>query len=583
VPPLVVRVSIADGSVAGPVPVPSVMQAPWVRTAGSAAGPVVAAQIGWTPTELAIRTRRLDAATGSTIWERTEPVAVDLFGDGTPPFQVIADVAVGADVVVSTGNASLNSQTVGYGALRVVAHDLASGSLRWQAVYRDPDGGKLQVSSPVFDSHGDLLFAIGAAFVCDEAEYCARRTLLKLARNDGHVIWESSERVLLESPYFGSGMVVLTGDDAVLSGPFYSSFYTSTALRSVDGATGTTRWTSNVFAPDDIAAVRVAADGGILVVADGDGWAKLDAATGATQWTNPAFSTPCEIVCLEDRAIVLADGSLIVVGEGGYQSQVSKLAADGSGTYTNWTLVPDNDAVRSQALDVRGEGSNVVVNLFHRNRGGLGGLSVLAKLDTATGALTSQQVLRGGTASLLEPVTTGVWVGDFDDGRMLVNTVTIDSPSPSANGSAVIDTTITAHGDLALALGTNGSGFAASGILGIGGHMTYTGDTPLAGVHMNLYMPWASGVRNAHCEVHAASNCTFDVRDGHLLAVVDLTPGAVVDLTAEVLALPDGNATPVLSGAVFGPVGLDEPDTLNNLARIDAAPDAIFANGFDGD
>jgi hypothetical protein len=56
-------------------------------------------------------------------------------------------------------------------------------------------------------------------------------------------------------------------------------------------------------------------------------------------------------------------------------------------------------------------------------------------------------------------------------------------------------------------------------------------------------------------------------------------PGAVVDLSASVLPIASGGATPMLSGVVFGPVGLDEPDTRNNLAVISA--DSLFGSGFD--
>jgi hypothetical protein len=38
----------------------------------------------------------------------------------------------------------------------------------------------------------------------------------------------------------------------------------------------------------------------------------------------------------------------------------------------------------------------------------------------------------------------------------------------------------------------------------------------------------------------------------------------------------------MLTGVAFGPVGLDEPNTLNNLAQTSAAPDDdLFADGFD--
>jgi hypothetical protein len=261
---------------------------------------------------------------------------------------------------------------------------------------------------------------------------------------------------------------------------------------------------------------------------------------------------------------------------------VSLLETDGSGAFRNWTLVPDNDAVRSQTVEVRSDASGVRLEILHGNRHGPGGLSVLARFDVATGSLVSQQVLRGRSGSLLDPLVSGGWTGDFDGDRLLMNTIAIDSPAATVWGDALIDTTVTAHGDIALRLGVDRSQFDATGLVGIDGHMTYTGDAPVAGAHVNLYVPWHSGARDVACTVVGASNCTVDTRDGNILATVDLTPGGAVDITARLLPIASDGDAPMLTGVAFGPVGLDEPNTLNNLAQTSAAPDDdLFADGFD--
>jgi hypothetical protein len=584
-PPKLERVAIADGAVAGAVAVPSVAQAPFGQSDGQPSGPIVGVLAAWTANAPQLRTRRLDPATGSTLWEVAEPIDPDILGNGLTPNNVVASVAAGESLAVTAAYIDVypGSFDIGAGLVWVAGYDPATGQRRWQVNVRDADGGAMFSASPVFDAHGDILLATGARVACgtNEGPLCARRSVYKLSKADGHVVWQSAQRSNLVLSSVWPGLPITVGDDVIVAGPYFDES-DAPALRYVTGS-GATLWTSNVFSRDDIAAVR-ATPSGILVVGNGDGWAELDAATGAPHWTSPAFSTQCWNACDENRGIVLPDGDLLVIGEGGYQSRVSRLATDGSGAYRNWTLVPDNDAVRSQAVDVRSDGSGIRLNLLHGNAHGPGGVSVLARFDPETGALLTQQVLRGRSGGLLEPITSGGWIGDFDGDRLLMNTIAVDSPAPTAWGNALIDTTITAHGDIVLRVGVDYSAFDATGFVGINAHMTYTGDAPLAGAHVDIYVPWHSGVRDAACAVIAASNCTFeDEDDGNLRATVDLSPGAAVDLTARVRPVASDGAASMLTGVAYGPIGLDETNTLNNLAQKSTARnDAILTNGFDG-
>jgi len=583
VPPLLERVTLADGSPAGSVPLPSITQAPYGASDGSAAGPVVGVLSAWTTTFPELRTRRLDPADGSTIWEQSEPLDIDLDG-GTTSFQVIPSVALGSDAVVAGAAIEIPAGTfdIGMGALWLGAYELASGQPRWQTVLRDPEHGDLRSGSPVVDAHGDVLVEISTAVACDvgQSSRCGRRTLFKLSKDDGHVIWQSPQTFTFQNNMWVSNLV-LVGDDIIASGPYFDDFDSPT-LRYVTGASGATCWTSNIFGRDDIASVRPT-ETGILVVGDGDGWAELDAVTGSAHWTGPAFSSPCANACLENGGVVLPGGDVLVIGEGGYQAQVSRLSGNGNGAYQNWALVPNNPTVQSQAVDIRSDAAGGIwLGILHGNRNRVGGLSVLAKFDPTTGALLSQQVLLGESGDLLEPLTYGGWLGSPEGGRLLINSFAAHTPAATASGNALIDTTITAHGDLALTLSVDRSQIDATGLLGVSAHITYTGDAPVTGAHIGVHLPWGSGARNVTCSVSGASACTTETRAGNLLATVDLTPGAIVDLTAQVLPLAAGDTTPTVSGVVFGPPGLDEDDTLNNLAQAGTAPDEVFANGFDG-
>jgi hypothetical protein len=582
--PVLQRVAIADGSAIGAIPVPSVQQAPTGVSDGKPSGPIVGVLAAWTATAPEFHTRRLDPASGATIWEAIEPIDPDILGTGTSPNNIMPSVAAGDTLAVAAVSIDVyaGSFDIGQGVVWIAAYETASGQRRWVTEVSDSQHGAIFNAQPIFDPHGDLLLATAALVQCgtNEGPSCAHRTVFKISRDDGHVVWQSQQSALVENSSVWPGMLVPVGDDVIVSGPFFETL-DGPALRYVTSS-GATLWTSSVFDRDDIAAVRATANG-ILVVGDGDGWAELDAATGAPHWTSPAFSSSCGNVCEENRGVVLPDGKLLVIGEGGYQAQVSLLDTDGSGTYRNWALVPDNDAVRSQAIAVRSDASGVRLNLLHGNRHGPGGVSVLARFDVATGSLASQQVLRGRPGGLLDPVVSGGWTGDFDGDLLLMNTIAYDAPAATVWGDAVVDTTITAHGDIALRLDVDRSQFDATGFVGISAHMTYTGDAPIAGAHVNLYVPWHSGARDVACNVVGASDCTFDTRDGNILATVDLTPGAVVDLTARALPIASDGTAPTLTGVAFGPVGLDEPNTLNNLAQKGTSPDDdLFADGFDG-
>jgi len=182
----------------------------------------------------------------------------------------------------------------------------------------------------------------------------------------------------------------------------------------------------------------------------------------------------------------------------------------------------------------------------------------------------------------LEPITLAFLLVAPENNRLLLEARTTSPPDPTPSGTAMLDTTILAHGDLGVTLDVPPHAQAGQ-LLDFHARLVYTGDVPISAAHLNVYLPWSSGARGVSCTATNAGACTTDLAAGNVRATIDLNPGAVVDVTGQVLVLPlDNNRETASVGAVgFGPVGLSETDTVNNLARV-VVSQGVFADGFDG-
>ncbi|RYD16164.1 MAG: hypothetical protein EOP90_05045 [Lysobacteraceae bacterium] len=107
----------------------------------------------------------------------------------------------------------------------------------------------------------------------------------------------------------------------------------------------------------------------------------------------------------------------------------------------------------------------------------------------------------------------------------------------------------------------------------------YEGDHPIAGGRLFVKLPWQSGIRNATCIVQTASNCSMDLRSGHVRASFDLDPGGSVEIHGEVLALDDADSQQ-LSAMATGPLSLSEEDSIDNFDRVEILQ-SLFRNGFE--
>jgi len=300
-------------------------------------------------------------------------------------------------------------------------------------------------------------------------------------------------------------------------------------------------------------------------------------------WIGPSFAPECSVACYSYDWALLQNDDILLVGEADYKPQVTRLRGDGSLQYESWQLPPNSPNVRSLASAVRRDSSGRTwLGIARSNRSGVGGVYVLAEFDPVTGVLLSQQVLRDRASDPLEPITLAFLLVAPENNRLLLEARTTSPPDPTPSGTAMLDTTISAHGDLGVTLDVPPHAHAGQ-LLDFHARLVYTGDAPISAAHLNVYLPWSSGARGVSCTATNAGACTTDLASGNVRATIDLNPGAVVDVTGQVLVLALDNYRESASvGAVgFGPVGLSETDTVNNLARV-VVSQGVFADGFDG-
>ena len=576
VPAFIESVAFASAAPNGAVDVPAVAQGPRGISNTNGAGRVLQVQSAWNSLVPTARVRSLDETTGLEQWTQSAPLDLDIFGSDTPD-RIVTDVgSTPTSTIVAASVSERFSSSASLGALWLGLYDSASGNPLWQSVIRDNDQGTTNASTPMIDAQGDIYVDVGASVACGDTT-CGRQTLRKISRADGHVIWHFATDTADGGDLTYPQTFAIAGADAVVAGPF-SGALSSQSVISLAGSDGSTQWTSNVLGAGAVAELFPASD---AIFAVGSGWAKLDRVTGNVLWQGPEFAAPCTPVCARYDSTLLPNGDIVEVGENGSQSFVTMLRGDGSGTYANWQLLPNDPSIRSAATSVVSDASGRVwVGLLRQAKRSGTGLFALVEIDPATGAMLSQQALRARQVDPLQANTLLAFQGPPVSNRLLLDERTVAPPAPTPNGNVMLDTTITAHGDLVATVDVDHAIAHPQQTIGFHARMTYTGDAPIAGAHLNVYLPWASGPHDAVCS--GGNGCTIDTKGGNVLATVDLAPGDVVDISGNVLVLYKRFAEAATVGALaIGPVGLSETDTLNNIAQCTVS-EGIFANGFDG-
>jgi outer membrane protein assembly factor BamB len=529
-----------------------------------------------------IRVRRLNSSAGATLWESVHPL--DGFSD--PSLPTIASGG-GAIVAVVAENRGSESSSSSYGFTWVGAFDDQTGNLRWQRILQDPGAQYLgqqytNASAPVVDSAGDTYVAYGANISCatfqDPTCTNAQRTLVKLAAVDGSTLWRFDDTSLgAQSQVFPQDFA-LSGDNVVVNGPFSGGLSNHDAI-DLSGSDGSQRWPSDAFGGGGQGWFLASPDGSLIGVGTNN-WVKVDSASGAVAWTNSRTAAlPCTVGCNTYDEVVAPNGDYLSVGEADYMPFVHYMPGVQNGVEKFWRLDSAYTGLRSIAFRVDADSPGKIwlqLNRFFRR--GRAGINFLAQLDPATGSMLSQQALAGFSEFPFPEQAVPTFISAPEGNRLLAHTIFAGPPSTSTPGIALIDTTLTATGNLSIHVTADHAVAHPADIVSFHVIASYNGSAPISGAHVIADLSGIGMPSGVTCATQSAANCALDTALGAVSATFDIQPGGQVDITGQVSAsLAPGNL--LLPALVYGPTGLSEQDTLDNFTTL-SMTDEIFSNGF---
>ncbi|MEO5622550.1 MAG: PQQ-binding-like beta-propeller repeat protein, partial [Dokdonella sp.] len=531
----------------------------------------------------ALDLRQLDAS-GNVVWSVSDPLDDTGYGSyiAVPEVQAALSTDRIAVAFPSRNDVCYSNRSGWEG---VAVYDRATGARRWRVVLRDTDQMCTWSSSPKIDTAGNVFVSVSALVQCVGSNGCQRRTLYKLSASDGAVVWRRDESLDagIEGLVLYPQEFVLLGSDVLAAGVFVGS---SDSVQRYAGADGSLQWSSGIFSDQNISSTIEKLDDHHVIVHGGFSeirWAALDADTGAVLWSSTAPVFPCSApsACVQSGdPLTLPNGDKLSIGEREYKAFVARVHNDGSSIIDSWMLGADNPNLTSwvsqAVLDPAGK---LHVVLHRRDRKIPGSISFFAEFDLATGSLSGQRALYAYRA---DPADAGAYPRILKmptSDQVLADTFSVQPTLPTTDGAALIDMSVTAHGDIATDVGADSSHVEPGMLIGFHATVTYSGDQPIAGAHLVLNLPWQSGVGGLTCATQSASACLLDSRSGNVRATFDALPGGSITVSGQVAVL-DVNA-PVLYAFAYGPGGLSEQDTDNNFARATVAQ-SLFFDGFDG-
>ncbi len=574
-PPFVQRIDFLSGQLAGDMPIASTLQGS-TGVNLKAGDRLVTMRVVQDAHDSHYQLSSIDSSDGSEAWGRFEPPLEP--GFIVPRFSDSIGLGVNDSLVAASiieGGNSMGKPTIGTWTLN-------DGSPKWRVGLLTPGETWFStlMSAPVVDDGSNVHVSFGTRVACNSPDLCGKTALYTFAAGDGSILWQRSHDVVtqIEPPYLPEPAFVMAGEDVVVEEG-------STLLR-LDGADGSIQWSADISQLESISWLHIADDGNILAVGFRR-WGKFDASTGALLWSAPSPALTCvPIRCSVIRVMALSSGDVLQIGykiqTGGLNPpMVALLHTDGSGAYDLW--FPEADSpLRVSMLDVAQDAQDQV---WLRVRESLSGaacsLRSLSRLDLATGEFKGRQVF--GCLSnnpFASNELPSAWIDGPRDERLLTTLYSRQPPLPQTFGTALVDTTISAQGNLSVVASIL-PGPAMPGesipfeVIG-----RYNGTAPLDRVRMEIVLPWGSAISALSCRTTGGTSCDLDMRDGDLHGEAAMQAGDVITIKGLVPVLDNAMENTALGAVIYGPTGLLEQDLTDNFASI-AVAQSLFRDGFE--
>jgi outer membrane protein assembly factor BamB len=510
-----------------------------------------------------LRLRRIDPDDGSLVWEGVSDTGEEFDGKWSPY------VGTGSAGIVVAAT-PLDSKEFWIGMF-----DRDTGAKKWSfADYLYPQD-LTYTTQPLIDADGSVFAAYGTAlggFQCPLT--CPKRTLFKFSGQDGSILWRLDSLYGPPEYQVFPWNYLLLGSDVVIADLNGHQF---TKLSGVDGSI---LWTSDPFRTAD-SALTSTNNNHILVGGDGQ-WGELDGATGNVLWLNPGLSPFGSEPAHGYAQAISGNGDAYSVGDVGSQGWVILSPAQKGAPEKFWKVGPIDPGISTRVLNVAVDNfENPWVRVVQRFRGGpYGAASFLAKFNPQTGELADQQFLYANDISSVTQSYHCEILAAPEGNRVLVSGYFEGAPRLTTSRDALLDTTIVAHGELALTASTSSAIVKSGDILNFHFIATYTGNTAITAAHLIADVPWHSVNSSISCTTHSASNCVIAPGGDNVRVSFDVQPGGSVDVAGQVTVTPSFSDTQELHGIVFGPTGLAESDTSNNFGRA-IVIESLFKNGFE--
>ena len=519
-----------------------------------------------------VHVRRVRIGDGSEAWHVNQSIA--------DPYLTIRSVGV-----APVGNSVVTSvtETYGggsqYGAGKVMAFDKSTGALRWSVpLMQLPYGqGNTQVFDPVDDGAGNPIVGMYAEPIFGPTDRRPTRSIIKFDKTDGHILWRRDVPAMNRNQYSPLSLVG-AGGYLIAEGDFDTPV-DQTRIVGLSMADGSPQWHSSSFPSDVYESLSV--DASHVAVIAGGALAKMAVPSGDQDSIQFADYSICVPYCQEYAFIALADGSLLDGGEiWGSHLPYLGIGTGSAGTPSLTVLDVPGSGRRGAVTSAYAEASGGATIRINRRASFLGFYSY-AKLDGVTKKLEGEQV---SSERLYDPGIQGLVgrpIRRIDPSHMLQDGFAGGGTGSAGSVAALVDTHVAADGDLSVVVSTPSSVASPQHPLLFDAKVRYTGTAPLDGVTLSLALPPNTGAIVLQCTGSGQHHCVLDTQGVATRAHFSLASGDTLDLSGQFTPTPrDETPAAAISAVVFGPIGLRETDTTNNLNQA-AVTVGMFADGFD--